>query len=156
MPNESREQKLIDGFVCYLKNLADDDDLKVDEHEIYNKNCRRSNFADLEFKSVSGQRWAIEAKYGAEANRYNEVHKLFGNLLRETKRDNRNQCRIALLIPACREDFFRKGMNRIAREKFMCFGLLVPVEDIFVFDEDDPSFKRKRWADFYDEPCSDC
>ena len=148
--NTKHEQPLIDRFVVAL-NASEDDDLRI-AHP-HNDRCGKQNYADLEFTSASGLRWAIEAKTGKSGNRNNEVHKLFGNLLRETGRErgNGNSVRIGLLLDAGSEAFFRKCVRRIDRCKFIWFGLLVPVDSVFVCD-DDGSFERKTWADFYDDP----
>ena len=78
MSNRSSEQGLIDSFVCALRRVKN---RNLSIQCIYNDRCRSANFADLEFTAMSGQRWAIEAKYGAPSNGANEVHKLFGDLL---------------------------------------------------------------------------
>ena len=97
---------------------------------------------------MSGQRWAIEAKIGAPDNRANEVHKLFVNLLRETGRAHRQNCKIGLLLHHETEGYFRNGVNRIDREKFIPFGSLVPVEAVFVLSPQ--YFTFKTWMEFYD------
>lgn len=146
MPNTQYEQPLIDRFVDALQDA--DGELRV--REVHNSSCtNNTDFADLEFTSVSGQRWAIEAKYGAPDNMHNEVHKLFGDLLRETGRANRHGCRIALLLYAGNEQFFRTGVRRINREKFIRFGCLIPIERVFVVGEC-PSFETRTWREFYD------
>ncbi len=142
------EQPLINRFVNALY-ATEDDELRV--RDLHNKNCRSPRLADLEFTSHSGLRWAIEAKYGAPSNKHNEVHKLFGDLLRETGRPNRSGCRIGLLLHARMEAHFREGICRINRRKFIEFGLLVPVDSVFVCDELG-SFERRTWAQFYDGP----
>lgn len=146
MPNTQYEQPMIDRFVEALQDA--DDELRV--REMYNRKCSNNEaFADLEFTSVSGQRWAIEAKYGAPDNMHNEVHKLFGDLLRETGRANRDGCRIGLLLDSSRERFFRERVRRINRGKFIRFGCLIPVDHVFVVG-DGPSFQTRTWREFYD------
>ena len=146
MPNSKYEQPLIDRFVAALKDA--DNEIRI--NEMHNCSCAgNADFADLEFTSVSGQRWAIEAKYGAPKNKANEVHKLFGDLLRETGRAHRNGCRIALLLYAGNEEYFRAGVRRINRGKYIQFGSLVPVESVFVVG-DSPSFETRTWREFYD------
>lgn len=100
---------------------------------------------------MSGQRWAIEAKYGAPSNKANEVHKLFGDLLRETGRDHRQNCKIGLLLDGQTEDYFRKGVQRIPRQKFDEFGRLVPVQAVFVLSQlSPPVITTRTWLEFYD------
>ena len=96
---------------------------------------------------MSGQRWAIEAKYGSRSNRSNEVHKLFGDLLRETGRDHRQNCKIGLLFHHDMENYFRRGVNRIASQKLEQFGHLVPVQAVFVFSP--AVITKKTWRQFY-------
>ena len=149
MPYERHEQQLIDKFVEKLKGVTENA-LKICGSEyIHNQRCGAKKLADLEFTSASGQRWAIEAKYGSKTDKANEVHKMFGNLLRETGRANRDGCRIALLLPACREEYFRERVRLIPRVKFIGFGELVPVKAVFVFDETRQSFRQVTWPEFY-------
>ena len=148
MPNHSLEQRLVDSFICALRRVQDRD---LSIQRIHNSNCKSRTFADLEFIAMSGQRWAIEAKYGAPSNKANEVHKLFGDLLRETGRDHRQNCKIGLLLHGQRENYFRNGVRRISRQKFARFGQLVPVQAVFVLCPlFPPVIKIAAWLEFYD------
>ena len=144
MPNRHHEQCLIDSFVCALHRVQDRDLLI---RCIHNQNCLSRTSADLEFTAVSGQRWAIEAKYGPRDNKSNEVHKLFGALLRETGRECRQNCKIGLLLHQQMENYFRQGVNRIARQKFYQFGDLIPVRAVFVLSPQ--VVTKKTWRQFY-------
>ena len=144
MPNRPHEQCLIDSFICALRRVQDPD-LAI--QCIHNKSCKSQIFADVEFTAMSGQRWAIEAKYGARSNKSNEVHKLFGNLLRETGREHRQNCKIGLLLHQQMENYFRNGVNCIARPKLAQFGCLVPIQAVFVLAP--PVIKIKTWLEFY-------
>lgn len=145
MPNIKWEQPLVDNFVCALRGIQDCD---LSIQCIINQACSSPDFADVEFTAKSGQRWAIEAKYGAENNIPNEVHKLFGNLLRETGRCHRQDCNVGLLLHQDTECYFREHVQLIPREKFCQFGRLVPVQAVFVFSQTE--VKRKTWMEFYD------
>ena len=145
MSNIAHEQHLVDGFVSVLQQVRNPD---LSIRSIHNKSCRSRTLADVDFTAMSGQRWAIEAKYGAPDNRPNEVHKLFGHLLRETGRSHSEDCKIGLLLHHETERDFRKGVRRICRDKFLRFGCLIPVQAVFVLDL--PYVRRKTWMDFYD------
>ena len=146
MPNISHEQCLIDCFVCALRRV---EDCNLSIRCIHNDKCKSRTFADVEFTASSGVRWAIEAKYGAPQNKANEVYKLFGDLLRETGRENRRDCKIGLLLHHEMEGYFRDGVRRIDRQKFIRFGRLVPVEAVFVFAP--TGVTCKNWTEFYDQ-----
>lgn len=132
MPNRALEQELIDGFVQKLRGLYDDLDM-------HNSRCRSKEFADIEFTLPNGQRWAIEAKSHRSADRFNTIHKIFGELLKETGRDNRENCKIGVLIPFDEggPNFYMNGFNEIERAKFIRFGGLIPVRHVFTYDDDD-------------------
>lgn len=143
--NQPHEQRLIDSFVSALRQVQDPN---LSIRNVHNRRCKSRTFADLEFTAVSGQRWAIEAKYGAPSNIANEVRKLFGNLLYETGRAHRQSCKIGLLLHKKTEAYFRTAVNPgIPCQKFARFGCLVPVEAVFVFS---PSVITVRtWLEFY-------
>lgn len=75
MANNSPEQDLIDLFV---KSLEVHEDKTIKIQELYNKNCKVRNFADIEFTSESGVLWLIEAKSNDSSDNSNTVHKIFG------------------------------------------------------------------------------
>ena len=145
MPNTQYEQLPIDSFVSALRHVRD---RNLPTRHIDNQSCHSRTLADVEFTAISGVRWAIEAKYGAPNNRPNEVHKLFGDLLRETRCDRPENREIGLLLHRATENDFRNGVARIDRQKFIRFGCLIPVAAVFVVSP--PDVIRKTWAEFYD------
>lgn len=126
------------------------DDLRVvRDQDIHNRSCASQHSADVEITAANGRRWAIEAKYGAERNKWNDVHMIFGKLLRETGRSNRDECSIGLLLHHRNEDFFRQRVRRIRRDKYLAFGCLIPVAAVFVYTGDGVGYKRMTWREFY-------
>lgn len=131
MPNRTPEQDLIDAFVGALRT-HDDETLAIGQ-PLLNTNCRSKKHADVEFVSKSGVHWVIEAKSNASKDKHNTVHKIFGELLKETGRADRNSCKFAVLIPEDALDFYSGAFRSISREKFLAFGELIPVEKVFTF-----------------------
>ena len=148
MPNQSHEQDLVDRFVAVIRTL--------NGFELHNQNCRSQEYADIEF-TLSGQRWAIEAKsHQPRANRYNTVHQFFGKLLKETGRQNRTDCNIAILIPKDGIDFYHDHFKEIDRCKFFGFGWLIPVHTVFAYDHSIRSVEYTSWENFYDNKFNGC
>ena len=146
MPNITWEQNLVDDFVNILRGVGD---CSLSIKNVLNKNCRdNEKFADVEFIAKSGQRWAIEAKYGAPNNISNEKHKLFGNLLFETRHCHLQDRNVGLLLHRETECEFRQHVRLIPRKTFCQFGNLIPVRAVFVFSTTE--LKRKTWMEFYD------
>ena len=145
MANRTPEQDLIDQFLEYLETNADDD-LRV--AKIINKNCRSKTYADVEFHSASKLHWVIEAKSDDSKDRHNTVHKIFGELLKETGRINRDSCRHAILIPNCAVRFYSRAFQAIHRDKFVGFGELIPIDTVFTSDETGVS--QLSWEELYD------
>ena len=79
MANRTPEQDLIDIFVNHLQQHADEE---ICISKIINSNCKSKKFADIEFKSKANLHWVIEAKSNDSEDRYNTVHKIFGELLK--------------------------------------------------------------------------
>ena len=145
MANRSPEQDLIDEFVVHLRNHVDDN---IRIAELYNSNCRSKQFADVEFESITKLRWVVEAKSDNSKDKHNTVHKIFGELLKETGRINRAKCRHAVLLPESATEFYSRAFNSIDREKFLGFGVLIPIDTIFLSG---PSgVKKLTWAGLYD------
>lgn len=72
--NKSWEQKLIDSFKeVKIK------DIKADSHN--NFNCRSNTKADVQYTDLKGTDWFIEAKSFNSPDKYNGLHKIFGELL---------------------------------------------------------------------------
>lgn len=122
------EQDLIDQFVGHL-NVHVDDDLKI--CEIFNHKCKSKTRADVEFRSVSNIHWVIEAKSNDSADQHNTVHKIFGELLKETGRTGRPDFRHAILIPLDSVNFYSRAFQSIKREKYLGFGKLIPIDTVF-------------------------
>lgn len=147
MSNKEWEQELIDEFVKKLKEICSD-------VIMCNKKCRSQTFADVEFTFPDGRRWAIEAKSHCSGDAFNTRHKVFGNLLKETGRGNRDNCKMGILIPEDGVDFYQAGFKEIAREKYIGFGLLIPVSWVFTYD--DCGVKYTSWTSFYDRGFKNC
>lgn len=145
MANHTPEQDLIDQFLRHLEKDADED-LRV--AKIINKSCRSKTYADVEFESASKIHWVIEAKSDASRDRYNTVHKIFGELLKETGRKNRDDCRHAILIPSNAVLFYSRAFQAIHRDKFLGFGELIPVDTVFTCNE--TGVDKISWEAFYD------
>ncbi|WP_105172172.1 hypothetical protein [Pseudoalteromonas sp. T1lg24] len=145
MPNRTPEQDLIEQFMAYLQG-HEDDDLRISE--VINQNCKAKQFADVEFVSISNKHWVIEAKSDDSKDRHNTVHKIFGELLKETGRDNRNNCRYAILIPGSSVQFYSRAFQSINREKFIGFGDLIPVNCVFTCNEH--GISKMSWEALYD------
>lgn len=139
------EQDLIDQFVEHL-NVHVDDDLKI--HTIFNTNCKSKILADVEFKSASNIHWVIEAKSNDSADRHNTVHKIFGELLKETGRAGRPDCRHAILIPLESVNFYSRAFQSIKREKYLEFGKLIPIDTVFTSSISGVS--QLNWEALYD------
>ena len=146
MSNRQPEQDLINGFVRKIREDAP----KIC---IHNCSCWHQTFADIEITLPSGQRWAIEAKSHKSNDSYNTIHKLFGELLKETGRDERDNCNIGVLIPECGIDFYKDGFRKIRRCKFVCFGILIPVR--YVFSYGVSGVRHTFWDRFYDQGFSE-
>lgn len=130
MANRTPEQDLIDAFVAALK-VHEDRRLAIGN--VLNSKCKAKHHADIEFHSKTGVHWVIEAKSNDSQDKHNTVHKIFGELLKETGRSNRAMCKFAVLIPEEAVHFYSRAFQSIARDKFLAFGSLIPVESVFTF-----------------------
>lgn len=92
-----------------------------------NRKCRSKTFADIEYRSKSGLHWIIEAKSHDSSDKHNAIHKVFGELLKETGRGGRQveKSRYGLLLPSDGLAFFGKGFLCVERGRFVAFGDLV-------------------------------
>ena len=147
MPNQSPEQDLIDSFLARL----DQDGIDI---ELHNDRCRAQQFADIEFTLASGRRWAIEAKSHGTSDDSNAVHKVFGELLKETGRSNRDNCNVGILLDEGGITFYNGAFRKIPRCKFLGFGLLVPVRCVFSFGAS--GVRHTSWEQFYDRSFHGC
>lgn len=145
MTNRSPEQELINQFVQHLE-IHTDNALKI--RCILNQSCKARKFADIEFQSETNIHWVIEAKSNDSRDKYNTVHKIFGELLKETGRDNRINCRYAILIPESALMFYSRTLQSINRTKFVDFGLLIPVDTVFTSSIN--GINQYTWESLYD------
>ncbi len=145
MVNRTPEQDLINEFVIHLEQHADEN-LKIGS--VINSNCKSKKFADIEFKSKTNLHWVIEAKSDDSKARYNTVHKIFGEVLKETGRTNRSNCRHAILIPESAVAFYSRAFQSIDREKFLGFGALIPIDTVFISSAS--GVRRLTWETLYD------
>lgn len=145
MANKTPEQDLINDFVRYLR-AHEDQSIRI--AELFNDNCKSKRLADVEFESADQVRWVIEAKSNDSKDKHNTVHKIFGELLKETGRTNRSNCRHAVLIPQSSITFYSRAFQSIAREKFLGFGALIPIDTVFTCGPD--GVERLTWEGLYD------
>jgi hypothetical protein len=129
LANRSPEQDLINIFVDALR-VHEDSNLKV--ASIINANCKSRKYADVEFLSNSGHHWVIEAKSNDSDDAHNTVHKIFGELLKETGKENRDKCKFGLLIPGNAKEFYSRLFQEIRKDKYIGFGKLIPIENVFL------------------------
>jgi hypothetical protein len=149
MTNRTPEKNLIEEFVAHLRRHPDSD-LCIDK--LLNANCKSKTMADVEFISKSGLHWVIEAKSNDSADKHNTVHKIFGEVLKETGRTNRNDCRHAILLPLDAVMFYSRAFQCIAKEKFLGFGSLIPIDTVFVSDP--TCIGQLTWEELYDSHIS--
>jgi hypothetical protein len=145
MANRSPEQDLIEQFVAHLAQHRDET-LKIGT--VINTSCKAKKFADVEFKSSANLHWVIEAKSDDSKDKHNTVHKIFGELLKETGRTNRTECRYAILIPESAVQFYSRAFQSIDREKFLGFGRLIPIDTVFTSSTTDVG--QLTWKSLYD------
>jgi hypothetical protein len=141
----AHEQMLINQFVKHLRSHADG---RLCIKTLHNDRCKSRSFADVEFDSTAGIRWVVEAKSHKSPDRHNGVHKLLGELLKETGRLDRPPCRYALLIPEKGVPFYSWALQAIDRDKFIAFGQLIPVDGIFVSST--KGIREMTWISLYD------
>lgn len=145
MVNRNPEQELINEFVKHL-NMHNDDQLKIED--LINSKCKSKKHADIEFISKQKIHWVIEAKSHESKDKYNTIHKIFGELLKETGRANRVNCQHAILIPAAAVDFYSKAFQCINRSKFIGFGKLIPIDTVFTSNS--LGVRKLSWLELYD------
>ena len=153
MGNINHEQVLIDAYWKHIK---------TNQLRLINKKCRSKDYSDLEYIDIENNiRWRIEAKSHMSKDRHNAVHKLFGELLKETGRlfSSENELKYGLLLDGryCPDinisgkDFFEKYFKCINTEKYKKFGLLIPINDIIVYDVNMNNVKNYNWNSFIGE-----
>ena len=145
MQRNTPEQDLIDSFV-YALVRHDDPEIKLQDS--INTNCRSKKYADIEYRSASGRHWVIEAKSNESGDAHNTVHKVFGELLKETGKKNRDNAKFGILLPETGILFYSRKVQQIDRARFIGFGELIPVESVFIFGES--GIRQIEWCDLYD------
>ena len=145
MANRTPEQDLVDNFVAALRKHQDPTYCPAG---VINQNCKSKTYADIEFNSTSGIHWVIEAKSHDSQDKHNTVHKIFGELLKETGRHNRTKSKYAVLIPEDGVQFYSGAFQAIDRNKFIAFGEIIPVETVFTFGQN--GIKSLSWSALYD------
>ncbi|MFQ2168779.1 hypothetical protein ACK35I_06780 [Aeromonas veronii] len=164
--NRISEKKLTDAFKGFLlKNEIiqedashfDGDDETKSDVEISISNNFISN--KLEMKKIY-----IEVKTHHSTDSQNTIHKVFGQLLKETgKRTLKDQECLAIMFPhepaewkaqgktikkTCGVGYYRQGFKKIDKEKFIRFGELVSVKYIFSFSSKEQKLEIYEWKDF--------
>ena len=145
MANQAPEQSLINEFIGHMRNHADE---RLRIEKLYNSKCRSRQFADVEFESKSKIHWVVEAKSDDSKDKHNTVHKIFGELLKETGRTNRGKCRHAVLLPESAIDFYSRAFQSIDRDKFLGFGALIPIDTVFLSSQS--RIMELTWEALYD------
>ena len=156
--SDNPEQELVNRYVEYLK-------CTYKNVRIINANCKKHKYADLEL-ILDDVLWIIESKCHKSKNAYNSIHLLFGELLKETGRQRHfnndvsyNEIKYGLLIPGNTYgytnkpgiDFYKKHFKEIDKNKYLEFGKLIPIDDIFIFNTDNNEFIHKTWNEFIED-----
>jgi hypothetical protein len=144
MANRKPEQDLIDSFISALQE-QDEDKFKI--RSLINKNCKSKKYADVEFITLSRTHWVIEAKSNDSSDAHNTAHKIFGELLKETGKENRNNCKFGILIPEEAKKFYSKKFQGISKSKFSGFGKLIPIETVFSYGHS--GIGTMSWEELY-------
>lgn len=141
------EQELVNQFISHIEQSSDSH-IAPEPGKLINSNCKSKQLADIEYFSKDGTHWVIEAKSNDSADKHNTVHKIFGELLKETGRSDRDCTSYAILIPESAVEFYSRAFQKIAREKFIAFGSLIPVNQVFLSSEQRASWIT--WSELYD------
>ena len=145
MANRKPEQNLIDAF-CEALQESSNHEICIDT--IHNNNCKSQTRADIEYMSKSGITWIIEAKSNDSSDAHNTVHKIFGELLKETGRTSQANFKHAVLIPENGINFYSRLFQSINRDKFIGFGKLIPIDTVFTFGNS--GIAQMTWEELYD------
>lgn len=130
--NESWEQKLIKTF-----EKEKNEEIKVS----VNFNCRSNTKADIQYTDMNGINWFIEAKSFKSPDKYNGVHKIFGELLKMSefaekseKSEKSENVHLGILVDD--EDFLKKHLDMCNKEKLLGFGKIFKNGiTVFIFSE---------------------
>lgn len=137
--NAQPRSKLVNNFNNILKPM------NIIKEEV-DFNCKNQKSADIEFADFLGNYFVIEAKVSTTSDRYNNIHKIFGELLKETGRPRTNTPNIRYAILIDNDEFFSNGFNEIRKEKYLEFGELIPIKDIFILKE--KTLLHCKWNEF--------
>ncbi|GAB3807086.1 hypothetical protein [Virgibacillus kimchii] len=155
------ERDLIQGFESIMKQNEN-----VDMTMPTNFGNNTTILADIEYVSSTGEYMVIEAKSNHSRDAHNSVHKLFGELLKETGKNKVNRLQgdqkasLAVLIPedASTRDgvtknsgynFYKRHFNNIPHDIFEKFGELVNARYVFIYSKRDNCVKQYSWIGFY-------
>lgn len=137
--NESWEQKLIKTF-----EKEKNKEIKVS----VNFNCRSNTKADIQYTDMNGINWFIEAKSFKSPDKYNGVHKIFGELLKMSefaeKSEKSENVHLGILVDD--EDFLKKHLEMCNTEKLLRFGQIFK-NGITVFISSEKKLTEKTWAE---------
>ena len=135
--NESWEQKLIKTF-----EKEKNKEIKVS----VNFNCRSNTKADIQYTDMNGINWFIEAKSFKSPDKYNGVHKIFGELLKMSefaeKSEKSENVHLGILVDD--EDFLKKHLKMCNKENLLKFGKIFKNGiTVFIFSEE--KLTEKSW-----------
>lgn len=134
--NESWEQKLIKTF-----EKEKNKEIKVSE----NFNCRSNKKADIQYTDMNGINWFIEVKSFKSPDKYNGVHKIFGELLKMSKFAEKSEnAHLGILVDD--EDFLKKHLEMCNKEKLLGFGQIFK-NGITVFISSEKKLTEKTWTE---------
>ena len=132
--NESWEQKLIKTF-----EKEKDKEIKLSE----NFNCRSNTKADIQYTDMKGIHWFIEAKSFKSPDKYNGVHKIFGELLKMSKIAEKSENpHFGILVDD--EVFLRKHLEMCNKEMLLEFEKIFK-NGITVFISSEKKLTEKTW-----------
>ena len=141
--NKKTEQELIDNYKAELEK-EDCIDCSI------NFDCNsRKKHADIQYVDKNGVEWFIEAKSFKSPDKNNAVHKIFGELLKNTGLEkNCKNVRYGILIDDF--DFLNDHLESIPKEKLEKFAEIIDCKNgITVFvKENEGKTTKKNWNDF--------
>lgn len=133
--NETWEQELIETF-----EKEKNKEIKVSE----NFNCRSNTKADIQYTDMKGINWFIEAKSFKSPDKYNGVHKIFGELLKMSKfAKKKENAHLGILVDD--EDFLKKHLDMCNKENLLKFEQIFKNGiTVFIFSEE--KLTEKSWT----------
>lgn len=146
MSNEEPEKELINNFLNVLKQNDINNEYKLMEK------TNILTHADVEFKSQTNLNYILEAKTNLTNNKYNEIHKIYGQILKNRSHEEVEGQQYIYGILINEELFFRRGFRKIREDIYQNFGALSQPLHVFVLDE--VSLRIYTWNDFYNEDTS--